>query len=74
MNQFYHKNTILVAPFFCSLKPLYAILKMLLWEFSESGKPGQVVMFLHDPDKLEVIADIFDEYLEKLIRSEFNWL
>lgn len=47
---------------------------MLLWEFSESGKPGQVVMFLHDPDKLEVIADIFDEYLEKLIRSEFNWL
>ena len=31
-------------------------------------------MFLHDPDKLEVIADIFDEYLEKLIRSEFNWL
>jgi cell wall assembly regulator SMI1 len=41
---------------------------------SESGKEGQVVMFLHDPDQLEVIADSFDEYLEKLIRGEFNFV
>ena len=41
---------------------------------SESGKAGQVVMYLHDPDKLEVIADSFDEYLEMLIRGELNFV
>lgn len=41
---------------------------------SESGKAGQVVMYLHDPDKLEVIADSFDEYLEMLIGGELNFV
>ena len=34
---------------------------------SESGVSGQVVMFVHDSDRLEVIANSFDEYLENMI-------
>lgn len=41
---------------------------------SESGKVGQIVMFVHDPDELTVIADSFDEYLENLIKDEFDFL
>ncbi|OPH36938.1 SMI1/KNR4 family protein [Moraxella equi] len=41
---------------------------------SESGKIGQVVMYLHDPDELTVIADSFDEYLQMLINSEFAFV
>lgn len=33
---------------------------------SKTGKIGQVVMFVHDPDEIRVIADSFDEYLEKM--------
>ena len=41
---------------------------------SDSGKVGQVVMYVHDPDCLEVIADSFDEYLEKLIAWEYDFI
>lgn len=38
---------------------------------SDTGKVGQVVMYLHDPDELAVIAESFDGYLQLLIDSEF---
>ena len=41
---------------------------------SDSGVTGQIVMFLHDPDRIEVIADSFDQYLEMLINGEFNFI
>lgn len=41
---------------------------------SESGVKGQVVMFVHDPDELTVIADSFDEYLEMLIESGCDFI
>ncbi len=41
---------------------------------SDSGTVGQVVMFVHDSDRIEVIADSFDEYLEKMIKWEFNFI
>ena len=31
------------------------------------GRAGQVVRFLHDPDSYAVIADGFEEYLQRLI-------
>lgn len=41
----------------------------LFIEFSPSkkGLNGQIVRFLHDPDEFKVIANSFDEYLQKLI-------
>ena len=41
---------------------------------SDGGKVGQVVMYLHDPDELMVIADSFDEYLQSLIESDFAFI
>lgn len=41
---------------------------------SESGTIGQIVMFVHDSDRIEVIANSFDEYLEKIIKWEFNFI
>lgn len=41
---------------------------------SSTGKMGQVVMYLHDPDELTVIADGFDEYLQKLIQTDFAFI
>ena len=41
---------------------------------SKTGKVGQVVMYLHDPDELTVIADSFDEYLQKLIDTDFAFV
>ncbi|WP_244174722.1 SMI1/KNR4 family protein [Tenacibaculum discolor] len=41
---------------------------------SEKGKKGQIVRFLHDPDEFKVIADSFDEYLEKLINNDYNFI
>lgn len=41
---------------------------------SESGTIGQVVMFVHDSDRMEVIANSFDEYLEKMINWGFNFI
>lgn len=41
---------------------------------SEKGKKGQIVRYLHDPDEIEVIADRFDEYLEKLMEHDLDFI
>ena len=41
---------------------------------SEKGKKGQIVRYLHDSDEIEVIADSFDEYLEKLIEHDLDFI
>ena len=41
---------------------------------SEKGVKGQIVRFLHDPDKIEVIADSFDEYLEKFMEYGLDFI
>lgn len=41
---------------------------------SEKGKKSQIVRYLHDPDEIEVIADSFDEYLEKLIEHGLDFI
>lgn len=41
---------------------------------SEKGVKGQIVRFLHDPDEFEVIADSFDDYLQKCIDGDFAFV
>lgn len=41
---------------------------------SEKGTKGQIVRFLHDPDEFSVIADSFEEYLQKLIDNEYDFI
>ena len=41
---------------------------------SEKGKKGQIVRYLHDPDEIKVIADSFDEYLEKLMEHDLDFI
>ena len=41
---------------------------------SEKGKKGQIVRYLHDPDEIKVIADSFDEYLEKLMEYGLDFI
>lgn len=41
---------------------------------SESGKKGQIVRYLHDPDELKVIADSFDEFLDMLMERDFAFI
>lgn len=41
---------------------------------SPTGKVGQVVRYVHDPDKLKVIADSFEEYLEKIIENGYDFI
>lgn len=41
---------------------------------SDKGKIGQVVMYVHDPDELVVIADSFDDYLQNLINDGFSFI
>ena len=41
---------------------------------SEKGKKGQIVRYLHDPDEIEVIVDSFDEYLEKLMEHDLDFI
>ena len=41
---------------------------------SEKGVKGQIVRYLHDPDEIEVIADSFDEYLEKLMEHDLDFI
>lgn len=41
---------------------------------SSKGKKGQIVRYLHDPDELWVIADSFEEYLQKLMRWGYDFL
>ena len=38
---------------------------------SSTGKVGQVVRFLHDPDEMVVIADSFDDYLRMLMKNDY---
>ena len=38
---------------------------------SATGKLGQVVRFLHDPDEIVVIADSFDDYLKMLMKNGY---
>lgn len=48
----------------------------LFVDFSPStdGIKGQIVRYLHDPDKIEVIADSFDDYLEMLMEQEYDFI
>ena len=41
---------------------------------SEKGKKGQIVRYLHDPDEIAVIANSFDEYLEKLMEYGLDFI
>ncbi len=41
---------------------------------SDSGKYGQIVMYVHDPDEVSVIANSFDEYLKMLIDYGFDFI
>jgi hypothetical protein len=41
---------------------------------SPSGKTGQVVRFLHDPDELKVIADSFADYLQMLMDNGYDFI
>jgi SMI1 / KNR4 family (SUKH-1) len=41
---------------------------------SKTGKKGQVVRYLHDPDSYKVIAESFDEYLQMLINDNYSFL
>ena len=41
---------------------------------SPTGKKGQIVRYLHDPDELAVIADSFDEYLQMLMENEYDFI
>ncbi|MBH5329719.1 SMI1/KNR4 family protein [Eikenella sp. S3360] len=41
---------------------------------SPSGKAGQIVRYLHDPDELSVIADSFEEYLQHLIEDGYDFI
>jgi cell wall assembly regulator SMI1 len=41
---------------------------------SETGRAGQIVRYVHDPDELTVIADSFDEYLQMLMDNEYDFI
>lgn len=41
---------------------------------TKTGRQGQVVRYLHDPDSYEVIANSFDEYLQTLIYGNYSYI
>lgn len=41
---------------------------------SEKGVKGQIVRFLHDPDEIKVIADSFNEYLQRLMDNQYAFI
>ena len=41
---------------------------------SEKGIKGQIVRFLHDPDRLDVIADSFDAFLRMLMDTGYRFI
>ena len=41
---------------------------------AEGGKKGQIIRFLHDPDRLDVIADSFDEYLQMVMDNGYAFV
>lgn len=48
----------------------------LFLDFSPSSKgtKGQVVRFLHDPDQMAVIAESFEEYLNRLADHDYDFV
>jgi len=48
----------------------------LFIDFSPSakGKKGQILRYLHDPDELVIVADSFDEYLQRLMDDGYNFI
>ena len=41
---------------------------------SSSGRKGQIIRYLHDPDSLEVIANSFDEYLNRQVKNGLKFI
>lgn len=41
---------------------------------SQTGTVGQIIRFLHDPDNYEVLSDSFDDYLQKLMELDYNFI
>ena len=41
---------------------------------NKTGKKGQIVRYLHDPDNYKVIANSFDEYLQTLINDNYSFI
>jgi len=41
---------------------------------SEKGTKGQIVRFLHDPDEFRIIADSFEDYLQKLMDNKYDFI
>lgn len=41
---------------------------------SVSGKTGQIIRYLHDPDEFKVIADSFDDYLKMLMDNGYDFI
>ena len=41
---------------------------------SEKGKYGQIIRYVHDIDKLQVIADSFEEYLDMLVNMGMKFI
>ena len=41
---------------------------------SDTGKVGQIVRYLHDPDTLIVIADSFDDYLLMIMDKDYDFI
>ncbi|MCW3160177.1 SMI1/KNR4 family protein [Chryseobacterium oryctis] len=41
---------------------------------SKKGQKGQIIRFLHDPDEFKVIANNFEEYLQNIIDTEYNFI
>ena len=39
-----------------------------------SGKKGQILRYLHDPDELVIIADSFDDYLQMLMDHAYDFI
>lgn len=41
---------------------------------SDKGKKGQVIRFVHDDDRLEIISDSFDDYLKMLLDNNLPFI
>lgn len=41
---------------------------------SKKGTYGQIVRYVHDPDEIEVIANSFKEYLQMLMKDNFDFI
>lgn len=41
---------------------------------SATGKKGQILRYLHDPDELVIIADSFDDYLQMLMDHAYDFI